>query len=648
MGGFGSTLGLMFEITADPEHAVAALEVFQEQIASSLGVGVKSFQQFQDASLAAAKDLAVIGGVVGGLGAGLAGLAEHAAEAGNQIYEASEKTGMTAEHLSAISALAKETGGSFETLTLALSRAGVNLQNALVEPGELTAKVLAKVMGGAQNLAKLGLEPMDDRIQTVLQHIFALHDAGEREQALNALMGRGWQQNVEVLEMLARQGYAPAIEKAKEFGLFFDAKSSADAHKFIIELHTMTADLSGMALALGKEVMPYAESFLAWLHTASADAEVCAIRFAALSLAPATFGGSLLLLKTAQDLETKSTQEQTDWLVNLQKQMAAAEEAAKKLAAAQAGAAGGAGDKGGSAAGGGSPGKFSPYGPAMPDWMKQTTVSIDGMNKGFVDAVQSIHLWEGMMERTVDELPLAVHNFQSLANVLGSDQLSAAAIHSATGGSAVSHAANAAKIAVDGLAASMENAGGKSGAFSQKMLQAAQSMVAMAKQAQDAADKGETVDPKQQVAGMVQIAAAAILTYKERAIVESVYYAAKSVAAFAAQDYWAGAEYALASGLFAEAAGTASKASGSAGGSGNTGGNQSTLGGGPGGGASGPGGGGGGGKGGSPTIIWHQYGPTGNMADFARTLAGVQNAMVNSGQIKVVATVSTSKGGNLT
>ena len=165
----------------------------------------------------------------------------------------------------------------------------------------------------------------------------------------------------------------------------------------------------------------------------------------------------------------------------------------------------------------------------MPDWMKQTTVSIDGMNKGFVDAVQSIHLWEGMMERTVDELPLAVHNFQSLANVLGSDQLSAAAIHSATGGSAVSHAANAAKIAVDGLAASMENAGGKSGAFSQKMLQAAQSMVAMAKQAQDAADKGETVDPKQQVAGMVQIAAAAILTYKERAIVESVYYAAESV-----------------------------------------------------------------------------------------------------------------------
>jgi hypothetical protein len=36
------------------------------------------------------------------------------------------------------------------------------------------------------------------------------------------------------------------------------------------------------------------------------------------------------------------------------------------------------------------------------------------------------------------------------------------------------------------------------------------------------------------------------------------------------------------------------------------------------------------------------------MADFARTLAGVQNALVGSGQLKVLATVATSKGGNLT
>jgi hypothetical protein len=216
----------------------------------------------------------------------------------------------------------------------------------------------------------------------------------------------------------------------------------------------------------------------------------------------------------------------------------------------------------------------------------------------------------------------------------------------AAGVYAVSIAAHAAKVAVDGLMASMDSAGGKSSAFSNKMFQAANAMAAMAKQAQDAADKGETVDPAQQIAGMVQIAAAAILTYKERSILEAVYYAAKSAAAFASGDYWAGAEYALASGLFAEAAGTASKAASATGGASSaTGGNQSSYGGAPGGGAGG-GGAGAGSKG--ATIIWQQTGPIGNcptcMANFARTLAGVQNALVGSGQLKIVATTAITKG----
>lgn len=121
-----------------------------------------------------------LGGITA-LGDGMLELANKSAEAGNEIFEAGEKTGLSAEHLSAIKALAEETGANFDTLTIALSRGGVNMQNALMEPSEMTAKVLASAMGGAQNLANLGLKPMDDRIQIVLQHIFALHDAGERE-----------------------------------------------------------------------------------------------------------------------------------------------------------------------------------------------------------------------------------------------------------------------------------------------------------------------------------------------------------------------------------------------------------------------------------------------------------------------------------
>jgi hypothetical protein len=264
------------------------------------------------------------------------------------------------------------------------------------------------------------------------------------------------------------------------------------------------------------------------------------------------------------------------------------------------------------------------------------------------DGVSSLNIWMGKMENMEQELPLVQSHLENMAAALAPPTGSGYGGYAVgtTSGGVVSIAAHAAKVAVDGLMASMDSAGGKSSAFSNKMFQAANAMGAMAKQAQDAADKGETVDPAQQIASMVQIAAAAILTYKERSILEAVYYAAKSAAAFASGDYWAGAEYALASGLFAEAAGTASKAASATGGASSaTGGNQSSYGGAPGGGAGG-GGAGAGSKG--ATIIWQQTGPIGNcptcMANFARTLAGVQNALVGSGQLKIVATTAITKG----
>jgi len=98
----------------------------------------------------------------------------------------------------------------------------------------------------------------------------------------------------------------------------------------------------------------------------------------------------------------------------------------------------------------------------------------------------------------------------------------------------------------------------------------------------------------------------------------------------------AATQYALTSGGGGGRAGGGSTATGS---SANTGGNQSRYGGGPGGG--GPGGGSGGLN---MTLNWHQYGPTGNMADFARTLSAVQSTLVGQGQIKLVASNALTNG----
>lgn len=635
--GFGSTLGLLFEINADPDHAVAALEIFQEQIATSLGVTNKQFDEFKDVAGAAAKDLAMIGAGVGAAAAGFLKLAEHAAEAGNQIYGAAQKTGMSAEALSGVMALAKETGHSFDEIANTFARAGRNI----AEAADTGKGALTDLFTQAQ-LQSLKLKPVDEQMHIVLSRIFAITNAGERNRELQALLGRGWMENVGILKMLATEGYAPAIEKAKEFGVFFDASAARDAHNFMKEMDTLKAEMSGLALAVGKEFMPYAEMFLAWLHTAKTDAEVFGLRLVALSVAIVNPIAAIVALHKATKLETAAIQEQTDWLSNLQKQMKAAADASKEFGDAQTGAAG-AGV--GAAAVGGAPGKFPTYGPPAPDWMKPKPDVFAGVAMGASEAVQSIHLWEDAMDRALTQLPIAQQQFKVFSATLAAPNVALSGDFGLPAKQGAAHdvasAAQSAKITIDGLAASMDNAGGKSSAMSEKFIKAAQAMAEMAQKAQEAADKGEKLDPTQQVAGMVQIAAAAILTYKERALVESVYYAAKSAAAFAAQDYWAGAEFALASGLFAEAAGTASKASSSGG----AGGNQSSYGDSPGsgGGGSGTGGGGGGGRG--PTIVWNQNGPmVGTMADLARTLVGVQNALVGSGQLKVIATNALTNG----
>jgi hypothetical protein len=155
-------------------------------------------------------------------------------------------------------AISKETGGSFEVLTTALARASVNLEKT-TEAGGKTNKLLFALMGGAKGAAELGLKPMDERIQTVLQHIFALNDVGQRNTALTELLGRNWMNNVLVLKLLAEEGYGPTIEMAKKFGFFYDKEASRQAKEYTIEVRNLKAELVALGLSLGKDVMPYVE-----------------------------------------------------------------------------------------------------------------------------------------------------------------------------------------------------------------------------------------------------------------------------------------------------------------------------------------------------------------------------------------------------
>lgn len=281
-------IGLLFEIAADPTKAEAAMAEFK---ASQAAEATELSSVWSGAMNAITGPAGIALGAIAGIGGGMMEMANKAAEAGAKIFEASERTGLAVTNLSGLAALSKETGESFDSLSLGLARAGRNLEAAIIEPGAITAKVLAQVMGGSQQLAALGLKPMDDALQTVLHRIFELNSTGERNLALSALFGRSWMTNVETLKILAEQGYGPAIEQAKKFGMFFDAKAAADAKAFTVEISQLKGEISGLALTLGRELLPRFTEWLAELHTVGYEVQLLEIGLKAQSLSLLNVGG---------------------------------------------------------------------------------------------------------------------------------------------------------------------------------------------------------------------------------------------------------------------------------------------------------------------------------------------------------------------
>ena len=676
MGGSGSTLGLAFEITADPEHAGAALEQFEQSLKSSLAAATGHLGVFQGAwdtlsshFVITAADLEHVGHVI------MEG-ALSAAHFGEEMVRASQRTGMTVEQLSALKFAAEQTGTTFEGVQKSLGLFSRNVADLSGKANPATKEL--ERMGIATRDAHGHILPLHDLLLQVAERFSKEADGATKSAEAMALFGRGGRELIPLLDKGAA-GIKELEERARELGVTMsdgDARAAANLGE---EVKALDAELEGIKRRLSMELVPafslIAETLLgnkeAWIVWGKG---VEVVVFQAGKVA-AEFGEKLASLpligdKGAAKQFLEVIREANAEILEAQTEGLAAEQAMRaelnKVGAAATDDTPGAAAAATAKAAKGEAHEAKEAARALAEWGKeqhavfgtgrimQQQVAIEAMAHGWDNAAISVKLYDDEQARFIQELPLAQSHLENMVQELPLVQSllknMAAELAPPTGigygGYAVSIAAHAAKVAVDGLMASMDSAGGKSSAFSNKMFQAANAMAAMAKQAQDAADKGETVDPAQQIASMVQIAAAAILTYKERSILEAVYYAAKSAAAFASGDYWAGAEYALASGLFAEAAGTASKAASATGGASSaTGGNQSIYTGAPGGGG-GEKGAGGGSKG--STIIWQQTGPIGNcptcMANFARTLAGVQNALVGSGQLKIVATTAITKG----
>ncbi len=356
--GISQTLGLLFEINADPTHAITALQLLEEEIGqklvASFGISTEKLKQWGEATVAAVEDIAELGKGLSEIGGFLFEAAEHAAHYAEEVGHVAEKTGATAEQISTLNYAAHMANASIEGGSGALDRMSKAL-TGVPESSEVVSRALgflAKNLGDVQKgagqnvvlaLNDLGIHEDDVRIRTgnmsallptLIERLAQTEDRMRRASDASALFGRGGRDLIPVLDQFAG-GFKAVEEHARKMGVLIGEDDVRAADQFLAEQRALTAEMQGFALTLGKDVMPWAMSLLAWLHSAKTELEAVRVRALGVSEAMmglATSGISLIWahknLQHATQLETKALQEETNWLVELQKQMHAAAVAA--------------------------------------------------------------------------------------------------------------------------------------------------------------------------------------------------------------------------------------------------------------------------------------------------------------------------------
>ena len=335
MGGFSNTLGLYFEIAADPSNAQAKLKEFQTSVEQTLGAAKGSFGLISSdieqrfglaagsiaktglAAQAAAKDLAYLGAGVAGIGTLLFAVAEKAAHFAEQIGHVAEKSGATAEQVSTLKFAADRVGISFEAVDKGLGFLAKNLGNLGTTQGKAAALALEDIGVKARD-AQGHLKPMSALLPEIVTGLGKLESGNVKTADSVALLGRGGKELIPVLNEM-RQGFDVVERQARSMGMVIGDEDVKAARVFLLEQRTLTAELQAFSLAIGRDVMPVVtQLFIRLENYPSLFSKIGYefLRLGVIAAAVPSLGGSLLALPVIQAKIAEKTKEMDQAITN--------------------------------------------------------------------------------------------------------------------------------------------------------------------------------------------------------------------------------------------------------------------------------------------------------------------------------------------
>ena len=283
MPSFSETVAMIFRVEADTSGAKKDLQGFESAVThqagainSSLTKGFEELAGKIGISSEAATGLVqalgpvalAIGGIAVGIGAMAEGtkellhLAEAAAEYGAQIYQASLKTGVSAESLSAWKVGAAEAGVSFE----AVVRASTLLGTAMGQAAAGSEKAQGK-------LKDLHVTAGD--VDGAMKQVFKTIADGKSETEQLALA-------TEIFGKKVGPGLLPWIKETNgelekqeahmhKLGVTINDEAAEAAHNFEVTMKDLELQLGFVAKKIGFEVMPVFQRFATWLSNWLSD-----------------------------------------------------------------------------------------------------------------------------------------------------------------------------------------------------------------------------------------------------------------------------------------------------------------------------------------------------------------------------------------
>lgn len=242
---------LKFVIDADGRTAKQELNSLAGDLNKLGGSFTASFGGAIPVAGAAAAAVATVGVAVFGVTAKLFELSKSASEFGSKIFDASQKTGLGAEALSAMKLAADQSDTSFEQVSKSVSKFSLLIDDAARGSKEATAQ-----------LTRLGLDPqsainnLEGSLTKVFQRIQETRNPIERAGLASAAFGK--KLGAELLPFIDQfSGDLPGlIKRAKELGATMTNENARAADEFGDVMVDLETQLASIGRTIGLAVMP--------------------------------------------------------------------------------------------------------------------------------------------------------------------------------------------------------------------------------------------------------------------------------------------------------------------------------------------------------------------------------------------------------